>query len=53
MKHYVAEINMTVTFESDGDDPTEDFIEKYQALQEFVENNYGSIIILENEGDYE
>ena len=53
MKHYIAEINMTVTFESDGYDPTEDFIEKYQALQEFVESNYGSISISENEGDYE
>ena len=53
MKHYVAEINVAVTFESDGYDPSEDFIEKYQALQEFVESNYGSISISENEGDYE
>ena len=53
MKHYVAEINMAVIFESDGYDPSEDFIEKYQELQEFVESNYGSISISENEGDYE
>lgn len=42
MKHYVAEVNITV-----------DFIEKHQVLQEFVESNYGSISTSENEGDYE
>lgn len=54
MKHYAAEVNLTVTFDSDGYDPSEDFIEKYQALQEYVEANYGTISISEvEEGDYE
>ena len=53
MKHYVAEVFVTIPFESNRHDPSEDFIEKYQALQEFVESNYGSISISENEGDYE
>ena len=53
MKHYVAEVFVTIPFESNRHDPSEDFIEKYQELQEFVDSNYGSISISENEGDYE
>ena len=53
MKHYVAEVFVTIPFESNKYDPSEDFIEKYQELQEFVERNHGYITISEDEEDYE
>ncbi len=53
MKHYVAEVFVTIPFESNKYDPSEDFIEKYQTLQEFVERNHGYITISEDEEDYE
>ena len=53
MKHYIAEVFVTIPFESNRHDPSEDFIEKYQELQEFVERNHGYITISEDEEDYE
>ena len=48
MKHYIAEVNVKIPFESNRDDPSEDFIEKYQALQEFIERYYGDMSISED-----